>query len=102
VNGIGQEHGNVLRGDIILFYNQNYVPEMKEFAMRFASQGHENDNLLLSPLPVTGRNIVSPKKINGFPLFIHPLEKNMSDLLESPNSISYIVSSPSKVSENYV
>jgi hypothetical protein len=96
LSGTGQEHGNVLRGDIILFYNKIYVSEMKEFAMRFAGQGNENDNLLLSPLPATVRNNVTPKKVKGLPLTIHPLEKNINELLESPTSLSYIMSSPTK------
>jgi hypothetical protein len=96
LSGTGQEHGNVLRGDIILFYNKIYVSEMKEFAMKFAGQGNENDNLLLSPLPATVRSNMTPKKLKGLPLTIHPLEKNIAELLESPTSLSYIMSSPTK------
>ncbi|KAK4301850.1 hypothetical protein Pmani_026025 [Petrolisthes manimaculis] len=49
------------RGDLILFYNQVYVQQMKAFALKFRAV-QEGDLPPLSPLPVVRHTPVSPRR----------------------------------------
>ncbi|RWS25254.1 Retinoblastoma-like protein 1 [Leptotrombidium deliense] len=61
------------RGDLIMFYNKIYVPEMKTYIMKFNS---ENGSPPLSPLPRVAANPISPyRRISSkHSLYISPMK----------------------------
>lgn len=61
------------RGDIIMFYNQIYVAEMKKYIVKFSV---ENSSPPLSPLPRKTPNPISPfRKVSvSHPVFVSPLK----------------------------
>jgi len=61
------------RGDIIMFYNQIFVTEMKKYILRFS----DNNSPPLSPLPKRTPNPISPftRKISlTHPVYVSPLK----------------------------
>ncbi|KAI1297169.1 Retinoblastoma-like protein 2 [Halotydeus destructor] len=83
------------RGDLIMFYNQVYVPEMKSYIMKFTT---ENSSPMLSPLPRLAQNPVSPcRRISQqHKLFISPMKApNFPPSPKRPLSYSFL-RSPAK------
>ena len=69
------------RGDIIMFYNQIYVNEMKKYILKFSV---DNNSPPLSPLPRKTPNPISPfRKVSlTHPVFVSPLKS--TNLTSSP------------------
>lgn len=69
------------RGDIIMFYNQIYVTEMKKYILKFSV---DNSSPPLSPLPRKTPNPISPfRKVSlSHPVFVSPLKS--TNLTMSP------------------
>jgi len=71
------------RGDIIMFYNQIYVTEMKKYILKFSA---DNSSPPLSPLPRKTPNPISPfrnRKVSlTHPVFVSPLKS--TNLSSSP------------------
>ncbi|XP_074598493.1 retinoblastoma-like protein 1 isoform X2 [Brevipalpus obovatus] len=63
------------RGDLIQFYNQVFIPEVKQFIMKFNG---ETGSPTLSPLPRLAANAISPYRriSNKHSLYISPLKGN--------------------------
>ncbi|RWS02001.1 Retinoblastoma-like protein 1 [Dinothrombium tinctorium] len=61
------------RGDLIMFYNRVYVPEMGTYIMKFNA---ENSSPPLSPLPRLASNPISPYRriSNNHSLYISPMK----------------------------
>lgn len=75
------------RGDLIAFYNQIYVPQVRSIMVRFATQP---DSLSLSPLPRMNTNPISPwrRVSQQHSVYVSPLKCN--SLLASPGrQLSY-------------
>lgn len=73
------------RGDLILFYNQVYVQQMKAFALKFRSV-QEGDLPPLSPLPVIRHTPVSPRRriSSNHSVFINSLSPDKGSTAMSP------------------
>lgn len=64
------------RGDLIQFYNQIYVPQVKSIMLRFATQ--PDSSLSLSPLPRMNTNPISPwrRVSQQHSVYVSPLKCN--------------------------
>lgn len=64
------------RGDLIMFYNQIYIPEVKQYIMKFNAEAGSPP---LSPLPKLAANSISPyRRISSkHSLFISPMKANL-------------------------
>ncbi|KAG7174815.1 retinoblastoma 1-like [Homarus americanus] len=73
------------RGDLILFYNQVYVQQMKAFALKFRA-AQEGDLPPLSPLPVVRHTPVSPRRriSSNHSVFINSLSPVKGSTAMSP------------------
>uniref|UniRef100_A0A8C3CLK1 Retinoblastoma-like protein 2 n=1 Tax=Cairina moschata TaxID=8855 RepID=A0A8C3CLK1_CAIMO len=83
------------RGDLIQFYNNIYIEQIKEFALKYTSNG-QTDSPPLSPYPFV--RIVSPRRIQlsqNHPVYISP-HKNEPTLSPREKIFYYFSSSPSK------
>ncbi|XP_018580009.1 retinoblastoma-like protein 1 isoform X2 [Anoplophora glabripennis] len=81
------------RNDLIFFYNSIYVEAMQNFAVKFRSSV-QNSSLLLSPLPLIKRDLVSSSIQVIGNVFVKPLENPSA---ASGTSFNYFFSrSPSK------
>ena len=61
--------------DLIQFYNIVYIRKIKEFALKFASSKVNLDAPPLSPLPVTRRQVHSPRKVSKkHEVYISPIK----------------------------
>ncbi|XP_049823894.1 retinoblastoma-like protein 1 isoform X2 [Aethina tumida] len=84
-----------VRGDLISFYNNTYVNEMKGLAQRLAPS-NQKPNIMLSPLPVVKRQPMSSQMHVIGNVFVKPFE-NPNSFSEGSPSFSYIFNrSPSK------
>uniref|UniRef100_A0A8C3LEK5 RB transcriptional corepressor like 2 n=1 Tax=Chrysolophus pictus TaxID=9089 RepID=A0A8C3LEK5_CHRPC len=82
------------RGDLIQFYNSIYIEQIKEFALKYTSNG--TDSPPLSPYPFV--RISSPRRVQlsqNHPVYISP-HKNVSALSHREKIFYYFSSSPSK------
>uniref|UniRef100_A0A8C0ERK2 RB transcriptional corepressor like 2 n=2 Tax=Bubo bubo TaxID=30461 RepID=A0A8C0ERK2_BUBBB len=82
------------RGDLIQFYNNIYIEQIKEFALKYTS--NTTDSPPLSPYPFV--RIGSPRRIQlsqNHPVYISP-HKNESTLSPREKIFYYFSSSPSK------
>uniref|UniRef100_A0A663MDS9 RB transcriptional corepressor like 2 n=1 Tax=Athene cunicularia TaxID=194338 RepID=A0A663MDS9_ATHCN len=82
------------RGDLIQFYNNIYIEQIKEFALKYTS--NQTDSPPLSPYPFV--RIGSPRRIQlsqNHPVYISP-HKNESTLSPREKIFYYFSSSPSK------
>uniref|UniRef100_A0A8B9Q9L1 RB transcriptional corepressor like 2 n=1 Tax=Apteryx owenii TaxID=8824 RepID=A0A8B9Q9L1_APTOW len=82
------------RGDLIQFYNNIYIEQIKEFALKYTSNA--TDSPPLSPYPFV--RIGSPRRIQlsqNHPVYISP-HKNESALSPREKIFYYFSSSPSK------
>uniref|UniRef100_A0A663MDQ0 RB transcriptional corepressor like 2 n=1 Tax=Athene cunicularia TaxID=194338 RepID=A0A663MDQ0_ATHCN len=82
------------RGDLIQFYNNIYIEQIKEFALKYTSNA--TDSPPLSPYPFV--RIGSPRRIQlsqNHPVYISP-HKNESTLSPREKIFYYFSSSPSK------
>lgn len=96
------ENGEPKVRDIIHFYNNVYVPMMRQFAIDYLNvtpdvSGRTSD-LLLSPHPK--ERAAQPKKVTqSHSLFVTQMPKNDIQLQQSPNQMVYrFYHSPAKVS----
>ncbi|XP_067158691.1 retinoblastoma-like protein 2 isoform X3 [Apteryx mantelli] len=83
------------RGDLIQFYNNIYIEQIKEFALKYTSNA-QTDSPPLSPYPFV--RIGSPRRIQlsqNHPVYISP-HKNESALSPREKIFYYFSSSPSK------
>uniref|UniRef100_A0A8C0EKF2 RB transcriptional corepressor like 2 n=1 Tax=Bubo bubo TaxID=30461 RepID=A0A8C0EKF2_BUBBB len=83
------------RGDLIQFYNNIYIEQIKEFALKYTSNT-QTDSPPLSPYPFV--RIGSPRRIQlsqNHPVYISP-HKNESTLSPREKIFYYFSSSPSK------
>uniref|UniRef100_G1MZH8 Uncharacterized protein n=1 Tax=Meleagris gallopavo TaxID=9103 RepID=G1MZH8_MELGA len=83
------------RGDLIQFYNSIYIEQIKEFALKYTSNG-QTDSPPLSPYPFV--RISSPRRVQltqNHPVYISP-HKNVSALSHREKIFYYFSSSPSK------
>ncbi|XP_027226820.2 retinoblastoma-like protein 1 [Penaeus vannamei] len=73
------------RGDLILFYNQVYVQQMKAFALKFRA-AQEGDLPPLSPLPVVRHTPISPRRriSNNHSVYINSLSPMQGSTAMSP------------------
>lgn len=64
------------RGDLIQFYNQVYVPQVREIMVKFATE--PDSSLSLSPLPRMNTNPISPwrRVSQQHSVFVSPLKSN--------------------------
>lgn len=80
------------RGDIIMFYNQIFVTEMKKYILKFSV---DNNSPPLSPLPRKTPNPISPfRKVSlTHPVFVSPLKStNLSSSPTKKHSSTYCFS----------
>ncbi|XP_075155249.1 retinoblastoma-family protein [Haematobia irritans] len=85
-------------GDIIQFYNENYMQEMTPYAWNFSKKQERSDHdLLLSPHP-TEKQTFPRQLAGGHYFFVHSLDKNEVDkYTASPNQLTFeICRSPGK------
>ncbi|NXG83546.1 RBL2 protein, partial [Stercorarius parasiticus] len=83
------------RGDLIQFYNNIYIEQIKEFALKYTSNA-QIDSPPLSPYPFV--RIGSPRRVQlsqNHPVYISP-HKNESTLSPREKIFYYFSSSPSK------
>ncbi|KAM9508583.1 retinoblastoma-like protein 2 isoform 2-T2 [Guaruba guarouba] len=82
------------RGDLIQFYNNIYIEQIKEFALKYTSNA--TDSPPLSPYPFV--QLGSPRRVqlsHKYPVYISP-HKNESALSPQEKIFYYFSSSPSK------
>ncbi|XP_065518039.1 retinoblastoma-like protein 2 isoform X3 [Lathamus discolor] len=82
------------RGDLIQFYNNIYIEQIKEFALKYTSNA--TDSPPLSPYPFV--RLGSPRRVqlsHKYPVYISP-HKNESTLSPQEKIFYYFSSSPSK------
>ncbi|XP_030907690.2 retinoblastoma-like protein 2 isoform X2 [Melopsittacus undulatus] len=82
------------RGDLIQFYNNIYIEQIKEFALKYTSNA--TDSPPLSPYPFV--RLGSPRRVqlsHKYPVYISP-HKNESTLSPQERIFYYFSSSPSK------
>lgn len=77
------------RGDLILFYNQIYVPQVRPIMLRFATQ--PDSSLSLSPLPRMNTNPISPwrRVSQQHSVYVSPLKCNSLPASPSGRQLSY-------------
>lgn len=97
-NGDNGEYIPEEKGDLIQFYNSVYVKAMQTYAIRFQPTTNPNTNIILSPLPASRRNLVSPNMQVVGNVFIKPLETSNP---QTGSTFNYYFSrSPSKDLKN--
>lgn len=88
--GVSVQHGGEERGDIILFYNTEYINAMHNFIIQFGNE--DETSLILSPIPrATNRSVLlSPKQVDGrISLYVTPMDRSYDHLKESPNTRTF-------------
>ncbi|XP_075693649.1 retinoblastoma-like protein 2 isoform X2 [Rhinoderma darwinii] len=84
------------RGDLVHFYNNIYIGNMKSFAMKY-SQANVNEATPLSPYP--SMRILSPRGVqisHSHPIFIYPHNEDSATLSPREKISYYINLSPAK------
>lgn len=94
--GTSQNFGTQIRGDLIKFYNDVYIPQVKEFTNKFSSRGGSM-NLTLSPLPKSKPTAKSPVRRVTNSVMTRTLDPKVITASPAPQ-LSYCFSrSPAKV-----